>query len=289
MLDSFLNETIGYANWLWSQITFQTPGLWGNYFWFLTLISVLFMLLEWNFPWRKNQPKIRKDFWLDAFYMYFNYFIFSLIGFAGLAHIVSDGFTKLLNNMGLENIVALKIGTWAYGWQLFLLFVVKDFFEWSTHRLLHRFEFLWQFHKVHHSVEEMGFAAHLRFHWFETIMYKSITYLPLAMIGFSTTDFFLVHAFTTFIGHWNHANFRIPIGPLKYILNNPDMHMWHHAKNLPSEKRMGINFGITLSLWDYLFGTAHTPSSGKEIELGFDGMEKFPKKFTDQILHPWKK
>ncbi len=30
------------------------------------------------------------------------------------------------------------------------------------HLLGHKVPILWEFHKVHHSVEQMGFAAHLR-------------------------------------------------------------------------------------------------------------------------------
>ncbi len=131
-----------------------------------------------------------------------------------------------------------------------LLFVVKDFIEWLIHRLLHWSPWLWEFHKVHHSVKQMGFVAHFRYHWMENIVYKSLEYVPLAMIGFSLADFFLVHTVAIVIGHWNHANFNIDIRPLKYILNNPFMHIWHHAKELPEDKKYVVSrwvFGTTFS------------------------------------------
>jgi sterol desaturase/sphingolipid hydroxylase (fatty acid hydroxylase superfamily) len=121
----------------------------------------------------------------------------------------------------------------------------------------------------------------------ETIIYKSIQYIPLAMIGFGLQDFFIVHIITVAIGHLNHANVNINYGPLKYIFNNPAMHIWHHAKNIPSPT--GVNFGISLSVWDYLFGTAYLPKSGKDETLGFDGVENFPKSFWQQITYPFKK
>jgi sterol desaturase/sphingolipid hydroxylase (fatty acid hydroxylase superfamily) len=171
---------------------------------------------------------------------------------------------------------------------LLTLFLVKDFVEWWVHRLLHRVPFLWEFHKVHHSVEQMGFAAHLRFHWMETLVYKSIVYIVLAFFGFGIDDFFFVHIFTIAIGHWNHANFRVRIGPLKYFLNNPNMHMWHHAYQLPENKPYGVNFGITLSLWDYLFGTDYIPFEGRDIRLGFPGLESFPRTFRGQVTYGFK-
>lgn len=287
-LKLFWLATVNYGQWLWRQITFQ-EGLWGNYFYYLIAISLVFLTLEWFRPWRKNQPKFRRDFWLDAFYMFFNFFVFSLIIFAGLSEIGVNLFNNFLGLFGITNVVAIEVSSWPVWVQLLTLFVVKDFVEWWVHRLLHHVPALWEFHKVHHSVKEMGFAAHLRFHWMESVLYKSIAYIPLAMIGFGIDDFFIVHIFAIAVGHWNHANFRVNIGPLKYIFNNPDMHMWHHAYNLPEGHRHGMNYGLSLSLWDYIFGTAYQPHSGRDIEIGFHGDEEFPDKFVKQISHGFTK
>ena len=78
---------------------------------------------------------------------------------------------------------------------LLTLFVVRDFIQWNVHRLLHRVPFLWEFHKVHHSVQEMGFAAHLRYHWMENFVYKLIQFLPLGLLGFDLIDFFIMDIF----------------------------------------------------------------------------------------------
>ena len=134
----------------------------------------------------------------------------------------------------------------------------------------------------------MGFAAQFRFHFVETLVYKSAQYIPLAMIGFGIEQFFVVHMFSVFIGHLNHANLDWSYGPLGYVLNNPRMHIWHHAKALPPEHKYGMNFGLSLSIWDYLFGTAYVPKSGKDIEIGFDGDERFPHDFTGQLTYPFK-
>ena len=277
----------GYANYLWQEITFQYDykPIWQNYFWALILVSLFFFAWEVFRPWRKEQPRFRKDFWMDAFYMFFNFFLFSLLIFNALSNVVVNLFSDFLGVFGLENTVALHIEAWPKLAQLLLLFVVRDFVQWWTHRLLHAVPFLWEFHKVHHSVEQMGFAAHLRYHWMETLVYRTIEYLPLAMIGFGIDDFFFVHMFTLAVGHWNHANIKVNLGPLKYIFNHPNMHMWHHAHDLPEERRMGVNFGLTLSIWDYLFKTAYIPYSGKDIKLGFPGVKSFPKRFWGQISH----
>ena len=63
------------------------------------------------------------------------------------------------------------------------------------------------------------------------------------------------------------------------------MHIWHHAKEWPKAYHFGVNFGITLSIWDYIFGTDYIPHSGRDIELGFEGVDSFPKTFISQNLH----
>lgn len=269
----------GYANYLWHEIL--NPS-WNNYFYWLIGVSIFFFAVELISPWRKDQAKFRKDFWLDFFYMFFNFFIFYLIIYGAFSNVVVYLFSDLLAKIGITNLLAFEVMTWPVWAHLLLGFLVRDFVQWWTHRLLHRVPKLWEFHKVHHSVEEMGFAAHLRYHWMENVVYRGLEYIPLALIGVGLGDFFIIHIFTLAIGHFNHSNIRINIGFLKYIFNNPQMHIWHHAYDIPKERRYGVNFGITLSLWDYLFGTNYIPHDGRDIKLGFPEIEKFPKSFTGQ-------
>lgn len=280
----FINSFSDYGSYLYRELL--NPH-WGNFFYWLIGLSLFFWLLEILLPWRRNQPKIRQDFWLDGFYMFFNFFLFSLIGFNAVSNIAVNAFNDFLAQFGIENLVAFEIQSWAVWAQLLTLFVVRDFIQWNVHRLLHRSDFLWRFHKLHHSVRQMGFAAHLRYHWGETVVYRTIEYIPLAMIGFGIQDFFLVHIFATAIGHFNHSNFHVPMGPLRYLFNNPQMHIWHHAKQTPY--RYGVNYGISLSVWDYLFKTAYVPENGRDIALGFDEVEHYPKSFLEQQLQPFKK
>ncbi len=282
----FVSSFKGYAQYLAHEVLHPH---WGNYFYWLIAISLVVYALEVFFPWRKNQRLIREDFWLDVFYMFFNFFLFSLVGYAAISNVVVHAFHDFLaHTLGIRHLVAIEIGSWPYWAQLLTLFVVRDFIQWNVHRLLHRVPWLWEFHKVHHSVREMGFAAHLRYHFMETIVYRSIEYLPLAMIGFGIQDFLLVHLFTLTIGHLNHANIYLPLGPLKYLFNSPQMHIWHHAKHLP-EGRYGVNFGLTLSVWDYLFGTDYIPYEGRDIPLGFEGVDTYPHDFLQQVLKPFQR
>jgi len=328
--DIFTNAYSGYASYLYNEIT--NPSL-KNYFYWLIAVSLFFLALEVIIPWRKKQPVMRKDFWLDAFYMFFNFFIFSLIIYNAASEVVvnlfNDGISLLTGGFNLQ--AANPMNSWPLWAVLIVGFLVRDFVQWWIHRLLHRFEFLWQFHKVHHSVEEMGFAAHLRYHWMENIVYRTLEYIPLALLGIGLYDFFIIHIFTLAWGHYNHSNISVSgkvtggivaaliglivtnnlldvnlmiesgivvksavfiglilfgvfaLGPfMKKLFNSPEMHIWHHSYKLPEGRSYGINFGLTLAIWDYIFKTASIPYEGRDIRLGFPNIEDFPKNFIGQ-------
>jgi sterol desaturase/sphingolipid hydroxylase (fatty acid hydroxylase superfamily) len=275
----------GYWNYLSNEILHPH---WHNYFYWLLGLSLATWILELTFPWRKNQAAIRRDFWLDAFYMLFNFFLFSLIGFSAISNIGVTFFNDALRSVGIDNMVLIQLETWPAWSRIIILFLVSDFIQWNTHRMLHRVPMLWEFHKVHHSVREMGFAAHLRYHWMENIIYKAILFVPLSLLGFGILDMFAMHIVAISIGHLNHSNLNISWGALKYILNSPAMHIWHHAEEIPAG-RYGINYGISLSVWDYLFGTAHVPHSGRDISLGFSNVKNYPTHFWGQLIAPFKR
>ena len=286
-LETIKSSYTGYWNYIQKSVLMELN--WENYFYGLILISLIVWGLEIFFPWRKNQPIIRKDFWLDTFYMFFNFFLLNLIVLIALSNTAALFFNDGLAivNLSIANFQLFDIDTFPYWARLLVFFVIIDFVQWFTHTLLHKYQFLWNFHKVHHSVKQMGFAAHLRYHWMEPVFYNSMKYIPLAIMGgFSAQDVAIVHFFNIAIGHLNHANINWDYGYLKYILNNPKMHIWHHAKELPKGRKNGVNFGITLSIWDYIFKTNYIPHSGRDIELGFEGDEEFPKDFIKQELYP---
>ena len=247
-LNLFFDAFIGTLNWTWRSITFDVP--WSrNYFWGLILISLFVFALELLFPWRKTQKVIRKDFWLDGFYMFFNFFVFSLF-ISGFYKCISK-FSNEVLNLKANSLAVLDLSNFSPVLQLLVFFVVLDFVQWFTHNLLHRFEFLWRFHKVHHSVKEMGFSAHLRYHWMENVLYKPLKVLALMLLGgFEPEQAYIIHFFAIAIGHLNHANLKLDYGPFRYVFNNPIMHLYHHAYALPERFKKGVNFAISLSVWD---------------------------------------
>ncbi len=288
ILDKFLNSYTGYAKLVWNTVSDPFGDY--NYFTLLIVVSLGVWCLELIFPWRKKQKAIRKDFWIDAFYMFFNFYIFNLIIFVALSNTTAMLFGDFMSLIGLpsDHLFDLSgVNSWL---QLILFFFIADFVQWSIHVALHRSPILWKFHKVHHSVTEMGFAAHLRYHFMENVFYKTGLFIVVAYVfNFKLEHAFFMHAFTILIGHINHANVNWDYGPLKYFLNNPKMHIWHHAKELPGNHPHGMNFGISLSIWDYIFKTDYIPHTGRDIELGFEKIEEYPTNFFKQLIEPFKK
>ncbi|MBA6315523.1 sterol desaturase family protein [Cellulophaga baltica] len=280
----FVKALMNTISWTWKSIIFEVPW-YTNFFWGLIVISLVVWGLEIAFPWRKNQSVFRKDFWLDGFYMFFNFFLF-VIMISGFYKILEKFFSDI--GISASSFTLIDFSSWPSWAQLVIFFIILDFVQWFTHTLLHKYEFLWNFHKVHHSVKEMGFAAHLRYHWMENILYKPLkTFGVMILGGFEPEQAYIVHFIAITIGHFNHSNIKITWGPLKYILNNPVMHLYHHAYDLP-KGTYGVNFGISLSVWDYIFRTNYIPEDSGTIELGFHGDDKFPKDFIHQNMEGFK-
>ncbi|MBG48154.1 MAG: sterol desaturase [Pseudozobellia sp.] len=285
-IDAFLKGFNGTLNWTYKSILFEVPW-YTNYFYGVILLSLVVWILEIVFPWRKNQGIFRKDFWLDTFYIFFNFFIFA-IAIGGVYKVLETLFLSI--GVSMNSLAIVNTESWHVWLQLFVFFIVLDFVQWFTHILLHRYEFLWRFHQIHHSVKEMGFAAHMRFHWMENVLYKPLkTFGVMILGGFEPEQAYIVHFMAIAIGHLNHSNIKLTWGPLKYFFNNPVMHLYHHAYSLPENHRYGVNFGISLSLWDYLFKTDFIPEDSGLVPLGFEGDEKIPQSFWKQLFYGFKK
>ncbi len=54
------------------------------------------------------------------------------------------------------------------------------------------------------------------------------------------------------------------------------------------EGKYGVNFGISLSLWDYLFRTNYIPEQSGTIPLGFPADQSIPKSFWNRLVYGFK-
>ncbi|MEE8411981.1 MAG: sterol desaturase family protein, partial [Acidobacteriota bacterium] len=148
------------------------------YFW-LVLVSVGCFALERVAPWRRAQPVLRRGAGQDLVWLIFNGHYLGLLLALGAGHLIG-AFNGLLSRRGLPVPETLALLADAPLWLQFVVFLLlKDFIEWNVHWLLHNVPWLWEFHKLHHSIEELDWIGNFRFHWVEIVVYKTLSYIPL--------------------------------------------------------------------------------------------------------------
>lgn len=258
-----------------------------GYFFWLLVVSLFCFLLERIVPWRRGQKALREQFGQDLVWLIWNgHFLGLLVAYA--AAWVIGWINQMFHLWNLPAPEALRLLTDSPLWvQFILFFVVNDFLEWCVHNLLHRVPWLWQFHKIHHSIETMDWIGNFRFHWMEVIVYKSLKYFPLVILGVDGRVILAIAVLSTLVGHLNHSNVNISWGIFRYVLNSPRMHIWHHDVVL--HQRSGQNFAVVFSWWDWIFGTAYMPD-GQPERLGFEQMAGFPRGLLSRLIYPfWKK
>jgi sterol desaturase/sphingolipid hydroxylase (fatty acid hydroxylase superfamily) len=253
-----------------------------SYLHWLVAVSLLFVVLERLVPWRKGQALLRPGWLRDLGFLALNGHFFAVLT-AGVNGWLALHATDLLQRAGLR-FDASPVSRWPFWAQVAVFLVVSDFLQWCVHNALHRVSFLWTFHKVHHAITTMDFVGNFRFHWMEILVYKTAQWLPLALLGASGEAAFVVAVFGTFWGDLNHANLDVGLGRLGYVFNSPRMHLWHHDAS--DEGGVAKNFGIVLSLWDFLFRTAYWPRDRSPDRLGYPGDHEMPPGLLGELAWP---
>jgi sterol desaturase/sphingolipid hydroxylase (fatty acid hydroxylase superfamily) len=131
------------------------------------------------------------------------------------------------------------------------------------HRLTHQVPFLWRFHSVHHSIEQMDWVASGRLHPLDQAFTQAFTVFPLFLLGYGTGVFGGVAVFITLLALFQHANVRLRFPGLRWVINTPEWHHWHHAIDDDARDK---NFGLPVV--DRIFGTAYLPKDRRPVGFG---------------------
>jgi sterol desaturase/sphingolipid hydroxylase (fatty acid hydroxylase superfamily) len=254
----------------------------------LGAIGALLLLyaLEFLCPWHKEQAKLRKGLGTDVFYLLFNTLLmWGLFGDAVVTVATRIFDDVLASCFGITNLVAIHLRGLQMWARFLLFFLVSDLIGYFGHWMLHRVGFLWRFHKVHHSSTQLDVWNAQRFHVGEQLFWPFFNYVPLALIGWPAGEVLAFGVIGSLLSTFSHANVKIPLGPLKYIINNPQLHLWHHAATI--DPRRNVNYGDALCVWDYLLGTAYLPEERPAVPLGFDDIDHYPTTFLGQLPRPF--
>jgi sterol desaturase/sphingolipid hydroxylase (fatty acid hydroxylase superfamily) len=178
-------------------------------------------------------------------------------------------------------------GIWPRSWplaaQVVLGVTVAEFLLYWVHRLGHEWPLLWRFHAVHHSVIKLWIVNTGRFHFVDSLFKIVPSVALLLTLGAPVTVVIWLSAITGFIGMLTHCNVEMRFGPLSWVFNTPELHRWHHSRDLREANK---NYCENFMLWDLLFGTYFRASHRRPpADIGI--REYMPPRFIHQILWPF--
>ncbi len=150
------------------------------------------------------------------------------------------------------------------------------------HRLSHQVPLLWRFHSVHHSIEQMDWVASGRLHPLDSAFTQAFTVLPLFLLGYDAGVFGGVAVFFTLLALFQHSNVRLRFPGLRWVINTPEWHHWHHAIDPEGRDR---NFGLPIV--DKVFGTAYLPKGHRPS--GYGTHDPVPQgSYWSQMAYPFR-
>lgn len=238
------------------------------------ILFVVLGVLEGLFAARRDQRRFRKGWKTDVLHFAFTEaltqvgLVLAILPLALLVHFLAPVGPRLW-------VQALPGGV-----QVLLAVVLIDFLGYWRHRLAHTVPFLWRIHAVHHSSEHMDWLAAVRVHPLDTVIARSVVFVPLFALGFSEQTFGGSLGLLKGVGLLFHCNVHWTYGPLKKWIASPAFHHWHHARE-PIDK----NFSGLLPVWDLLFGTYHLP---EELPAQYGTRRPVPEGYLAQLMHPFR-
>ena len=145
-------------------------------------------------------------------------------------------------------------------------FVSDDFTRFALHWALHRFEWLWQLHKVHHSAEVLSPMTVYRLHPLEMCLYTLRKLCTVALVAglFSwlfagkITGWMILGVdaagfiFNFMAANLRHSHIWLSFGVFEKAFISPAQHQIHHSSLAQHRNK---NFGSCLSLWDRCLGS----------------------------------
>lgn len=249
----------------------------------LAILVVIFAPLEKLWP-QRPKPFLRKAFRVDLAY----YFL------SGVA-------PKLLLVVPLTflaNVIHRYFVADFYFWVAALppwvrfssAIVVGEVGAYWGHRWSHQIPFLWRFHAVHHSAEEIDWLVNSRAHPIDIAFTRLCDMVPMYLLGLAqpmgnTVD--LVPVWVTLAstvwGFFVHANVNWRFGWVEWVVSTPGFHHWHHTNDSPGH--MNKNYAPLLPLVDKVFGTLYLPRKEWPERYGID--TPTPPGFVGQLLGPF--
>jgi sterol desaturase/sphingolipid hydroxylase (fatty acid hydroxylase superfamily) len=171
---------------------------------------------------------------------------------------------------------------------IFVPLVLHDAWYYWAHRLEHRVPLLWEFHKLHHSDENMNTSTWARDHFMQaawTAFFPAFTLglifdLSLAEAGKAAlySNLFLIG-----LSMFYHSAIRVQLPWLDRVLVTPQVHRIHHSIGA---EHYNTNFADALPIFDILFGTYHRPRKDEFPATGLGTQYSVPRSLWRAQFEP---
>lgn len=238
----------------------------------LVLLALVFVPLERLLPLHPRRT-LRPGLADDLVYWFLNRLLVGF-GIVGVLALASAGVAPLVPARVTAAVGALPLAV-----QVPLAILSMDLGFYAVHRAFHRVPWLWQFHAVHHSIVYLDWIAGIRVHAVDQVLTKGLSVVPLVLLGFDDAATGWAALVYFWQSHFVHANLRVRLGPLRWIVAGPEFHHWHHSVEVQDR-----NFAGQLPFLDRIFGTAHLPVD--RVPTAYGVAEPVPAGFVDQFFYP---
>ena len=248
--------------------------------WLAVLCAVFLPLERWAAV--RPQRVLRREFATDLMWYFINGLAAGVLLGVPVALLASVS-RKLMPAAFLQWAGALPVWVRAVAG-----LVIGDLGYYLYHRLCHHVPWLWRFHAVHHSAQDMDFLVNSRAHPLDLVAGRFAGLVPLYVLGLAgpvgekgTLVPIIIGLVGTAWGFFIHSNLRVRLGPLEWLVSTPSFHHWHHTQHGPIHR----NFASMIPGLDRLFGTHHNPAGQWPEAYGID--EPMPEDVPGQLVHPF--
>jgi len=156
-----------------------------------------------------------------------------------------------INKIGFLHLIEMPI--WVF---MILGILLMDLIgAWFIHWLEHKVKWMWKFHLIHHTDQQIDTTSANRHHPGESVFRFVFTIMAVIIIGAPMWMVFMYQTLSVVFTQFNHSNIRMPKwldNTLGLVFCTPDIHRIHHHYRQPFTD---TNYGNIFSIWDRMFGT----------------------------------
>ncbi|MBV8186243.1 MAG: sterol desaturase family protein [Alphaproteobacteria bacterium] len=165
------------------------------------------------------------------------------------------------------------------------MLLAYDLSYYTYHRLQHQVPLLWELHKVHHSAQVLiGVTKdrvhpvdELMNHWWDGLipglcygiwLFFALDPVEVTLFGLNV---YMLRNTVLMMDFVRHTHLKLSYGQLlSAVLISPHYHQLHHSI---APKHLDRNFGLTFTVWDWMFGTLVVPEPNEDFEFGLTSNE----------------